>query len=88
MSLRNDNHLFDRIGKKQRQRLMFSAELAHVLDDVQGAGQVSQFVERAAWRMLVQEYGRDEVQAAIEDAQAEIGADDRLASEKPYTLEA
>lgn len=88
MSLENDTHLYDRIGKKRRKHLMMSAELATVLDSALPPGEASAYVERAVWSQLIEDYGREAVRDEIENAQDDLDTDDQLAEERPYALEA
>lgn len=88
MNLRNDTHLYDRIGKKKRKRLMMSRELVAVLDDAVGPGETSGYVEEAVWRALIEDYGREAILAAIEDAQQSIDPENQLRQPRPVELDA
>lgn len=82
----DDTRLFDREAKKKQKNLMLSRELAGVLGMVTEAGQESRFIERAAWKALVDEYGEEEIRAMVQDVQEGIDDRDKLANAKRYTL--
>jgi hypothetical protein len=88
MQLKNDTtHLYDRIGKKNRKHVMLSSELLGVLNGVTRSRGVSDFVERAVWKALVDEYGIEAVQTEIASVQAGLDADERLLESQSYRLE-
>lgn len=87
MRLEDDTHLYDRIGKKRAKNVMLSRELLGVLDGVTRHRGDSDFVERAVWKALVDEYGIEAVQQEIDRVQTEIETDDRLQQPQSYRIE-
>lgn len=76
--------LYRRLGKKKRMHLTLSPEVIYVLQETQGAGDVSQFVERAVWDRLVEECDVDRLRGLIEERQRRLESDERLEFAKPY----
>lgn len=88
MSLTNDTELFSRVATKKQKNLMLSRELIGVLDAHADEGQLSQEVERALWRALIEEHGRESVAEAIQDVQEDLDGHTKLAEPKPFSLPA
>jgi len=84
--LTDETELFDRIARKKQKNLMLSQELAGVLARVADEGGESQYVERVVWQALVEEHGRDEVVAAVEDVQADLDDAEIMDRAKTYSL--
>lgn len=88
MSIKNDTELFRRIATKKQKNLMLSREVIGVLAELVDEGGQSALVERAIWTTLLDEYGEEEIQEAIEEVQAGLDEWQKLDAEKPYTLPA
>lgn len=86
MSALEKTDLFDRVSKKKQKNLTLSRELIGVLGIVADDGGESALVERAAWELLVDEHGEQEVVDAIERVQASLDERNKLPESKPYTL--
>lgn len=87
MSLTNETHVFDRVAKKKAKNVMLSRELLGVLAQVTDERGESAFIEQAAWNALLDEYGQDDIVDAVENVQASLDDDKKLAEAKPYTLQ-
>jgi len=66
---------------------MLSPELKGALDALVGNQHKSEFVERATWALLLEEYSDDEILAAVEGVHDESDAP-LLAESKEYELPA
>lgn len=73
MSTTNENHIA-RVAKKRQKNFTLSRELSAVLERNTPDLEQSQWVERVLWRALIDEHGREAIEADVQDVQDEIEA--------------
>ena len=75
-------------GRKKRRHIYVSREFDGVADDLLPSHRkFGVWAERVMWQALVEEFGRDAVLQAVENAQDDMDEDDMLLEEKWEQLE-